>query len=239
VKSYEPDLELARACAEGDEQAWERFVLEYRPVLYRAADALDPGGGAREIADGLYAELYGLRDRDGHRQSLFAYYHGRSSLATWLRAVLAQRFVDRKRVERRLAPLPDLDRADETPRGRPPDPERDRYLPLVEQALARAIGGLDDRDRLRLGCYYVQEMTLAQIGRALGEHEATASRQLAKTRRRLRADVERELRDDAGLTPAQMARCFELVADDPGPLDLDEALGAGLKRKESAPDRSI
>jgi RNA polymerase sigma-70 factor (ECF subfamily) len=239
VKSYEQDLELARACADGDEAAWERFVLEYRPILYRAADALDPSGGARELADGLYAELYGMRERDGRRHSLFTYFHGRSSLATWLRAVLAQRFVDRKRVERRLAPLPEVERADEAPVSRSPDPERDRYLPLVEQALARAIARLDDRDRLRLGCYYVQELTLAQIGRSLHEHEATVSRHLSRTRRLLRADVERQLREDAGLTAAQMARCFELAADDPGPLDLEQTLGAGVKRKESAPDRSI
>ena len=42
-------------------------MLEYRPVLYRAADALDRGGGAREIADSLYAELYGIKDRPGDR----------------------------------------------------------------------------------------------------------------------------------------------------------------------------
>jgi len=45
--SYARDLELARQCAAGDEQAWERFILEYRPALYRAADALDPSGGSR------------------------------------------------------------------------------------------------------------------------------------------------------------------------------------------------
>jgi RNA polymerase sigma-70 factor (ECF subfamily) len=84
------DLVLACACAAGDEGAWEHFVLEQRPLLYRAADALDPGGGARDLADSLYADLFGLRDRAGERQSLFRYFHGRSSLTTWLRAVLAQ-----------------------------------------------------------------------------------------------------------------------------------------------------
>ena len=39
------DLALACACAAGDEEAWEHFVLEQRPLLYRAADALDPSGG--------------------------------------------------------------------------------------------------------------------------------------------------------------------------------------------------
>ena len=94
---YDADVELARRCAAGDETAWERFVLEYRPILYRAADALEPGGGARELADSLYGELYGLRERAGERQSLFRYFEGRSSLGTWLRAVLAQRYVDRVR----------------------------------------------------------------------------------------------------------------------------------------------
>ena len=105
------DLALACACASGDEQAWEHFVLEQRPLLYRAADALDPGGGARDLADSLYADLFGLGDRAGERQSLFRYFHGRSSLTTWLRAVLAQRHVDRLRTHRRLDALPDEESA--------------------------------------------------------------------------------------------------------------------------------
>src|SRR5262245_19951635 len=57
------ELALACACAEGNELAWDHFVLEYRPILYRAADAIDPGGGARELADALYADLFGLQER--------------------------------------------------------------------------------------------------------------------------------------------------------------------------------
>src|SRR5947199_2417182 len=214
------DLELARQCAEGDEAAWERFVREYRPILYRAADALDPGGGARELADSLYGDLYGVEVREGERRSLFQYFQGRSSLATWLRAVLSQRYVDRIRVQRRLEPLPDDERA-ETPAARghtradrvePPDPDRERLLSLLRQALGRAIARLADRDRLRLGCYYAQELTLAETGRLLKESEATASRQLARTRRAIRADVERQLRGEAGLTGDQIDACFASVA---------------------------
>src|SRR6266705_2981611 len=69
------DLALACACAAGDEAAWEHFIREQRPRLYRAADALAPGGGrARELADSLYGELYGLDDRGKGRQSLFRYF---------------------------------------------------------------------------------------------------------------------------------------------------------------------
>jgi hypothetical protein len=45
------DLALACACAHGLEPAWEHFIREHRPVLYRAADAIDPSGGSRDLAD--------------------------------------------------------------------------------------------------------------------------------------------------------------------------------------------
>src|SRR5829696_2578798 len=141
-RSHAEDLEIAQRCAAGDPEAWDRFVLEYRPVLYRAADALDRHGGAREVADSLYAELYGFEDARGQRQSLFRYFQGRSSLATWLRAVLAQRYVDRHRAQRRLAPLAD-GLADNAGHAAPaaaaattPDPSRARYVALLRRALA-------------------------------------------------------------------------------------------------------
>ena len=238
-QSHAADLELARQCAAGDPAAWDRFVLEFRPVLYRAADALDPHGGAREIADSLYADLYGIKGTGGDRQSLFRYFHGRSSLATWLRAVLAQRYVDRVRANRRLQALPE-DR-DTTTHERAvqvsePDPERPLYIALIRAALAHAVGRLPSRDRLRLACYYVQGLTLAEIGRLTSEHEATASRQLARTRRLLRADVEKELKQDAGLSDAQIADCFASVARDPGPLDLTRMFESG---PDPARERSL
>ena len=236
--SYAADLELARQCAAGDEQAWERFVLEYRPILYRAADALDPSGNARDLADSLYADLYS--------KSLFRYFQGRSSLATWLRAVLSQRYVDRIRANRRLEPLPDeeraIDLADirhyESPRDPIPDPDRGRHLRLLQDALDHAVTTLNPKDRLRLGCYYAQGLTLAETGRILREHEATVSRHLARTRQAIRGEVERRLRDEAGLSDAQISECFAAVSADAGPIDLDRILAVPADRKETAPDRS-
>src|SRR5262245_52146473 len=219
----EEDLELARLCADGDERAWERFVREYRPLLYRAADALDHTQGAREIADSLYADLFGIRMSDGQRQSLFRYYQGRSSLATWLRAVLAQRYVDRVRVLRKLE-LESLPPDEAAVHTADPDPERARYVELVRRALRRAVDSLTARDRLRLGCYYVQELTLAETGRLMNESEATSSRRLARSRGALRRDIERQLRDEAGLSDRQIAECLASVADDPGNLDLKQVI---------------
>jgi len=242
------DLALACACAEGSDAAWEHVIREYRPALYRAADAIDPSGGARDLADSLYAELFGLSERDGERRSHFRYFHGRSSLATWLRAVLAQRHVDRVRSERRLDPLPDEELA--APIAEAPtniDPHRSRYQDIMQGAIAGAVALLVPRDRLRLACYYAQELTLAQIGRALGEHEATVSRHLTRTRRDIRASVEHELATRERMSDAQIAECFASVLGDPGSLDVADLLRSGPAeslpvsgpgRKEIRRDRS-
>ena len=192
------DLALGCACADGNDAAWDHFVLEFRPTLYRAADAIDPSGAARELADLLYAELFGFRnpsrDVSSHqssmtpgaeeRRSLFLYFHGRSSLATWLRAVLTQRHVDAIRARARVEPLPEEDGLPATSvSGEEPMVDRSRFLAAIQRTLLAAIAVLEPRDRLRLGCYYAQQMTLAEIGRLLREHEATVSRNLARSRR--------------------------------------------------------
>lgn len=220
------DLALAAACALGNEAAWEHFVLQFRPVLYRLAIALG-GERGRELADSLYADLFGLEERDGERRSLFRYYHGRSSLTAWLRAVLAQRVVDRARADKHLQPLPDTDAPGaeaETPSGASLDPHRPQYLASVRDALQDALDSLDPRDRLRLAMYYLQGVKLAAIGRVLGESEATVSRKLDRVRHLLREVVEQRLRA-AGMQPAQVALAFEYAASD-WPFDLGSALAS-------------
>jgi RNA polymerase sigma-70 factor (ECF subfamily) len=230
------DLALATACADGNDAAWEHFIREHRPVLYRAADAIDRTGAAREAADGLYAELFGLTEREGERRSLFRYFHGRSSLGTWLRAVLSQRYVDGLRRSRRLEPLPTDDEAGAAPvKDATAAPEQARFAEAMRRALTAATARLEPRDRLRLACYYAQNLTLAEIGRALREHEATTSRHLARTRRAIRQDVEQQLRH-SGMSEAEVAECIATVSADAGPLDLEAILPG--PRKNAGQDRS-
>lgn len=232
------DLALACACAVGRNEAWDHFVREFRPGMYRAADAIDPSGGAREIAEALYAELFGLKELDGKRQSVFRYFHGRSSLATWLRSLIAQRFVDRHRETRRLEPLPeDASPASIASTTTAAHPDRVRFVAAMHAVLSAAIATLTPRHRLRLACYYAQEMTLAQIGKLTGEHEATVSRQLARTRKSIRENVESRLKSNHGFSSAEIEECFENVVDDAGHLDLGDWLDTG--RKNSPADRSM
>lgn len=221
------DLALACGCALGSEAAWEHFVGGFRPRLRAAAVAI-AGATGRDLADSLYAELYGLEERDGRRRSLFEYFHGRSTLITWLRAVLAQRHIDSVRSSGKTEPLGEHDPAPPAGgRGEVADPAVPRYLGLLKEALTASLAALEPRDRLRLSYYYLQELTLAQIGRLMGEHEATVSRKLERTRRRLRHDIEARLRADARLSDAQIQLCFERAIDE-WPFDLTAKLGEML-----------
>jgi RNA polymerase sigma-70 factor, ECF subfamily len=234
------DLALACACSNGGDAAWEFFMAQYRRELYRAACAICGAAvgdaAARELADSLYADLYGLRERDGRRKSLFDYFHGRSRLGTWLRAVLAQRYVDEIRRSRKTDSLEDESGAGKeilveptkrrSPSAREPiDTERSDYLAILQASLTAALAALAPRDRLRLAYYYADDLTLAQIGKLLGEQEATVSRKLERTRRGVRKHVETALRDRRKLAAEQIKLCLE-YAQGEWPFDLTRALRA-------------
>jgi RNA polymerase sigma-70 factor (ECF subfamily) len=209
------DLILACACSDGAEAAWEIFVGTYRGYLRGCAAALLKRGGdapeARELADSLFAELYGLAGRGG-AGSLFRYFHGRSSLKTWLRAVLAQRHIDGLRAARRFESLDSDDRAGQAPDGHlrtpmdlrrtdspgplaaPPDPYRAKYVARFCSALRDALQKLSLLDAQRIRLYYAEGKTLAEVGRLAAEHESSVSRNLQRIRRELREAVEAALR---------------------------------------------
>jgi hypothetical protein len=54
---------------------------------------------------------------------------------------------------------------------------------------------------------------MAEIGRLLGESEATVSRKLDRTRRALRLDVKQRLKHDEHLTDPQVRECLEYATD--------------------------
>jgi RNA polymerase sigma factor (sigma-70 family) len=259
------DLVLATACMEDCPGAWDHFVAEYRSHLRASASVIlhCPAGApaACELADSLFADLYGLSAGDRRERSLFRYFHGRSSLKTWLRAVLAQRHIDSLRAARRFTDLEfDGDQNVDGPRGEirslpleasvqssrnPPaaDPHRDRYLAAFAQALDVAIAAMDSRDLRRLRLYYGEGMTLAEVGHEVGEHESSVSRNLERSRRDLRTSVTALLRRGEGrsassvrtMSDEEILLCFEYAAED-APIDLRTLLlergGAATKRNE-------
>jgi RNA polymerase sigma factor (sigma-70 family) len=208
------DLCLTRACADGSGQAWDEFVATHRPRLYAAARAI-AGDDGRELADSLYGELYGISGTADGRKSPFRYFHGRSSLTTWLRSILVQRHIDARRAGARTEMVDPSDLEGLPAPHRDPSPDRDRFVRATQAALDEAIGALDEADRLRLRLYYGQQLTLAAIGRATGEHEATVSRKLDRARRVLRKHVEQLLAREHGIDGDALRECFAAAADAP------------------------
>src|SRR5437588_10631409 len=193
------DLALATACADGNEAAGEHFFATYRAYLRAAAATiLRCSAGSAEacdLGDSLFTELYGLADGKGAERSLFRYFHGRSSLKTWLRAVLAQRHVDSIRAGRRFAELDERETGEGRqkmllpPQMQPSDPHRERYVLSFTRALQMALEGLAPQEKERLRLYYAEEKTLAEIGGLLGEHESSVSRHPDHGRREWRRAV--------------------------------------------------
>lgn len=229
------DLALALACADGHDAAWEHFVLTYRPELYRAARAMTDEATGRELADSLYADLFGLGGRDGRGQSLFRYYHGRAKLSTWLRSVLAQRHVDVVRAQKRLTTIDDPDRPVETrlPAQPPADAARAQAMRAAAVAVTAALAALDGADRVRLAYYYVHGLTLAQAGRLFGESEATASRKLERIRRQLQTAIGAALAPH-GVEPADVTDWAD-VARSAWDGALAEALGVPAPQETGPP----
>src|SRR6267378_1262039 len=100
------ELALARACAAGNERAWQDFINRYRQKLHSMALHITRDGAhAAELADSLFADLYGVNARDGVRRSKLVFYTGRGSLEGWLRTVMAQEFINRYRKQKRTVSL--------------------------------------------------------------------------------------------------------------------------------------
>jgi hypothetical protein len=74
-----------------------------------------------------------------------------------------------------------------------------------------ALRNLLDSEKLLLSYAYVQQLTLKQIGRLRGEHEATVSRHLTALRKKLRKRIEGYLRKVRKLSAFEVDRCLDFA----------------------------
>ncbi len=203
------ELALARACTAGNAAAWDEFLARFKqPMRSMAVQVTRDASAGHELADELYAELYGMPNREGRRTSKLDYYMGRGSLQGWLRTVLAQKHVDRCRTQSKNVSLEEQVEAGVSfaAREETPVPGEDaRVARSVEQALA----SLSNEDRFLLASYYLDRRTLAEIGRQLSVHESTVSRKIDRATAALRKHVRHDLQAD-GLSPGQ---CDDLMAE--------------------------
>lgn len=191
---YVKDLVLAHACARGHEPAWEQFLSLYREILHRTAMAVTrEESAARELADSVYADLFGTRVReDGTRVSKLESYSGRGPLEGWLKAVLAQEHINRIRREQNRVAFDEAIAQDRlaTSLQSPPESDGARLAEFTDAELV----ALRPEERFLLASYYLDGRTLAEIGRMLNVHESTIARRLEKITQNLRKRIIARLR---------------------------------------------
>jgi RNA polymerase sigma-70 factor (ECF subfamily) len=222
-----------------DENAWSDLVERFTATVRSTARSASPNeDAAEELAQSIWAELYGLRSRkDGMPAGKLAYYSGRGSLAGWLRAVVGQLAIDTYRKQSRLVQTDedsDLDRLARdtgvsegqqmfTERSDPEQSLSNRFAETdMQLALNKSVEELPAEDRLLLKLYYFDNLRLREAGAVLGVHEATASRRLSRIQTDLRQRVTKILIGERGWTQAETERSFAELAQN---LDADfEAL---------------
>jgi len=187
------ELVLARACAAGNERAWEVFFVRYREKLYEIGRQITrEDSTGRELADSVYADLFGTKMREGNRVSRLTYYSGRGSLEGWLRTVLAQEYVNTYRKQRRLVSLDEESEEGVQFAATPSEPAVVSD-PRLENAIDAALGSLEAEERFILASYFLDGRTLAQIAQALSVHESTISRKIEKLTKGLRKQTMKNL----------------------------------------------
>lgn len=217
------DLDLAKACVRGDDDAWREFRERYFNFIRDFAKRFVHERAAADVADQVIADLW--------QRSRLEHYDGRSTLKTWLGAVVAHAAINAGKVERRTTTLtPRMwERATQTT-GAAADAESGRAFTLLVE---RAIGELAPDSKLLLLLYYEQGLTLDEMTNVIGGSKATLSRRLSALRDALRdaidANARRELRVDADVLRERLdfARLeFDLAAALGG--DRMEGKGGGV-----------
>ena len=173
------DLYLAAACARGDEDAWREFRDRFFNYIGDFARRFLPAAPAQDVRDQLIADLW-------QRQRLDRY-DGRSSLRTWLGAMVTHASINARRSTQRTETLSVAPtQQSHVPADREDDASRREFAARVNAAIA----DLDDESKLLLLLYYEQGLTLEQMTTVLNASKATLSRRLTKTREALRAAID-------------------------------------------------
>ena len=165
------------------------------------------GAHAAELADSLFADLYGVNARNEVRSSKLLSYTGRGSLEGWLRTVMAQEFINRYRKQKRTVSLEEQTEEGVQFAAAVPEP-RARSDQRLEAATDEALAELSPEDRFTLASYYLDGRTLAEIARTLGLHESSVSRRLDRLSTGLRKRILAGLRT-RGMSHAQAAEALE------------------------------
>ncbi|HUP00614.1 MAG TPA: sigma-70 family RNA polymerase sigma factor [Gemmatimonadota bacterium] len=220
---WRDDLDLATACADGNAEAWREFERSYFGYIRAFCRRFDlPDGTATDVAQDVIADLWQRRK--------ITRYAGRSSLRTWLGAVVTNAALNARARERRRGRTQDPGSRAAGAEVIENDAQAERYL---TRAIREALVALPVPDRLLVLFHYEQGLTLAEMALLRRSSKATLSRKLTGIRGRLRVEIERVLEAEHGTSWRDLRADLDLSR-----LDFDlSGLFAGAGSERSADPR--
>lgn len=208
------DLMLSVACAKGYESAWRRFCDLYRKYLVsltrrRLGRRSDP----KDLGETLWVDLF-LPDNSGN--SRIASYDGRSSLATWLRAVVNNRVINELQRKSSLSTTVGVTREPADPpalRSLEARLSRQRYEEIIRRSFSYASSRLTSHDRGLLLLRFDEGYQLGDISRIYSVHQSTITRQLDRIVSRLRTDAISVMTCEYRMGAAAVEECMNAACD--------------------------
>ena len=197
------ELYLTTACAAGNEAAWTIFQAQYGDIILKAAlRCAENVNEGHEIADSFLSDLF-LPSQMGltEGEKKIEQYSGMGSLEGWIKVVIARKAIDRIRAHKKQVSIEDLEvefpsldlstQADSSMQ----DNDQQRALQMVQAGLNEALRRLDPQQKMILQLYYLQDVTLKEIGALLRVHESTAFRMLDRLKTQLLAALSEHLQE--------------------------------------------
>jgi len=208
------DLLLAKRCSEGQEDALARFDGEYLGLVSVAGRKLKMSDmQCDELRQQVRLKLLVAADKDGTPK--ISNYAGSGALRSWVYATgLRTGLNELRRIGR--APVP---AGDEQLLVAMPDRNDDQELQYMKELYRTAfkdsfrasMAGLEDRLSNVLRHYYLDEMTLEQIGALYRVHKTTVMRWVNKAHAELEIETKQRMVAHLKLAPSEVESVMRLI----------------------------
>ena len=169
------DIELARLCARGDEEARKELYTRY--AAYLNALCFRYVGDREEARDLMHDGMIKIFDTIGK-------YRPTGSLKSWCARVTVNMVIDHMRKAKRFVAV-SIDPAQE----KIPEPQKEEILKIPKSELMRMVGELPETKRVIFNLFCVEGYSHKDIAEMLNIKEKTSSSLLFKARAQLAENV--------------------------------------------------
>lgn len=202
------DLYLAQACRTGSRQALDAFAVRCHPALFGSLRAMRLDDTAiDEVVQELHTKLF---VGSGGEPKIVSY-SGRASLPSWVRTVATRAAVDRVRHPVVAGDDAILDRMPHTSDSPELAHFRSTYHAEFKESFEAALASLELRERNVLRHYYIDALTVDDIGALYAVHKTTAFRWLDAARTALVKRTRSNFGERVKAMPAELDSILRLV----------------------------